>query len=128
MLRISLQRFAQHDRFVNAAAKTSALLPPTSGQCLPSLRSHQQLRAEADSQSRTAAATNFSGSGSPRGNRREYFLRCVVSSAVGDTRWRTDALHLGCAEAIARQENLLEVATATRGRVDKFPRVLSPAL
>ena len=27
-LRISLQRFAQHDRFVNAAAKTDARLPP----------------------------------------------------------------------------------------------------
>src|SRR4029077_9123863 len=121
-------RFAQHDRFVNAAAKTCALLPPTFGQCLPSLQSHQQVPAEADSRSRTAAATNSSGSGSLRGNRRECFLRYVFSSAVGDTHWRTDAPHPGCAEAIARQENPLEVATATRGRAYKFPRVLSPAL
>src|SRR5262249_24370652 len=119
-------RFAQHDRFVNAAAKTGAHLPPTFGQCLRWLRSPQRLRGEDDSRTRTDAIISFYGSDSRPGNGRECFLRRAFSSAIGDRHWRTGVPRLECAEASARQENPSEVARVVHDPVDKSLRVLSP--
>ena len=119
-------RFAQHESVVNGFAGIGAVLRPAFGQFLPWQRSARRLLCGDDSRSQIAAATDFSDSGSHRGNRRECFLRLAFSSAVDDTHWQSDAPHRECAEVSATRENPLEVAKATGGPGGKSPRVPLP--
>src|SRR6516162_6141328 len=114
-------RFAQHESVVNGIGGIDALLPPACSQSPRWRQSRPQLLCGDDSPSQIAAATNSFGSGSHPDNRPEYFPPPAFSSVAGDRRLRTDGLHHGCAEAIAKQASPWVVAMATRAPVDKSP-------
>src|SRR5438094_678318 len=66
-------------RSLNAAARTDALPLPAFGQCLPWRQFPLPSLCADVSPSRTFAAANFSGFGSPPGNHQECSRRCAFS-------------------------------------------------